>query len=103
VGGALADAPGFVVACSALTRRYRDRLRNCAPDLRCVELIVPREVLDLRMRGRAHFMPPSLLGSQIATLEHLEPDEAGVRIDNEGTVDEVAERAALALRDQSLR
>jgi gluconate kinase len=40
------------------------------------------ETLQRRMRTRpGHFMPPSLLESQLATLEPLEPDEAGVTVD----------------------
>ena len=48
VGAALADVP-VVVACSALKRSYRDRLRAAAPDLALVYLSVPRDVLAERM------------------------------------------------------
>lgn len=65
----LAARPRVVLACSALKRRYRDRLREAAPDLHFVILDVPRETLEQRMRERNHFMPPSLLDSQLATLE----------------------------------
>ncbi len=57
----------------------------------------PADELHRRMSGREHFMPPSLLESQLATLEPLEADEAGVRVENAGEVDEVAARAAGAL------
>jgi gluconokinase len=50
------------------------------------------------MEHRAgHYMPPSLLPSQLATLEPLEPDEPGVAISNEGTAAQVLDRALVAL------
>ena len=49
------------------------------------------------MRSRQHFMPPALLDSQLSTLEHLESDERGVVIDNDGGIIEVAGRARAAL------
>jgi gluconokinase len=59
-----------VVACSALRERYRDVLR-VRPDVRFVLLDVPRALLEERLKKRrGHFMPRSLLDSQLATLEH---------------------------------
>jgi gluconokinase len=103
VGRALADSPEIVIACSALARRYRDRIRGQAPDAVFVELRVPRSELDRRMRTRLHFMPASLLDSQLETLEPLGDDEPGVRVDNLGEVAAIATTAAEALRAQSLR
>ncbi|CAN5133635.1 gluconokinase [soil metagenome] len=82
VGQAIAAAPGgIVVACSALKRSYRDAIRTAAPDTRFVYLEVPAAVLAERMRNRVgHFMPVSLLDSQLATLEPLRPDEAGATV-----------------------
>ena len=58
-----------VVACSALRERYRDVLR-VRPDVRFVLLDVPPALLQQRLAARrGHFMPPSLLPSQLATLE----------------------------------
>ena len=58
-----------VVACSALRARYRDVLR-VRPDVRFVLLDVPPALLEERLAARrGHFMPPSLLTSQLATLE----------------------------------
>ena len=68
IGAVLAAGP-VVVACSALKRAYRDRLRVAAPDLELVYLEVDRVTLLDRMTHRTHFMPPSLLDSQLATLE----------------------------------
>src|SRR6266513_2522014 len=61
---------GLVVSCSALKRSYRDILRAGASDLRFVFLKGDRALIAERLRGRAlHFMPASLLDSQLATLE----------------------------------
>ena len=82
VGAEIARDTRVVVACSALRRRYRDRLRLCATDLAFIHLHAPTPVLESRARSREdHFMPPSLLSSQLATLEKLADDERGVTID----------------------
>jgi len=83
VGAALAAPPdGAVVACSALRRAYRDLLREAAPDVRFVHLVGTREQLAARMSARSdHFMPVSLLDTQLATLEPLGTDEAGIELD----------------------
>ena len=93
VGQTMSEAPGIVMACSALTRAYRERILTACPDVRFVELVVRRGELEHRMATRAHFMPPSLLTSQLSTLEHLEEDEPGFRIDNVGGILDVAARA----------
>ena len=68
-----------VMACSALKRDYRRRILAGEPDTRFVLLDVSRGELERRMRERkGHFMPPSLLDSQLATLEPLGADEPGV-------------------------
>lgn len=72
--------PG-VVACSALRRRYRDRLRVAVGEVRFVYLEVPRAELEQRMRSRQHFMPVTLLDSQLATLEPPEQDESACIVD----------------------
>lgn len=71
VADALADGEGGrVVACSALRRSYRDRLRAAEPDAIFVHFTGPRDVIAARMANReGHFMPVSLLDSQLATLE----------------------------------
>lgn len=67
---------GLVVTCSALKRRYRDILRAGAPDVRFIYLKGSRELIGERITNRrGHFMPPSLLDSQLATLEEPSPDE----------------------------
>ena len=101
VGRTLADsgARGMVVACSALRRVYRAAILEQAPGAQFVELDGSPDVLRDRMGARVgHFMPPSLLDSQLALLEPLAPDEPGVRVDIDRPVDAVVAAAASALR-----
>lgn len=90
-----------VVTCSALRRVYRDLLREDRAHVRFLHVEAPSEIIQDRMEHRAgHYMPASLLPSQLATLEPLEADEPGVSIVNEGTAAAVLDRAldALGLR-----
>ncbi|MEU0037133.1 MULTISPECIES: gluconokinase [unclassified Streptomyces] len=90
---------GGVVSSSALKRAYRDRLRAAAPGIVFVHLTGDRALIEDRMSHRqGHFMPTALLDSQFATLQPLEADEAGVRVDVAGGPDEITERAVTALR-----
>jgi gluconokinase len=67
---------GLVVSCSALKRGYRDVLRAGRADIRFVYLEGDRALLEQRLAGRrGHFMPSSLLDSQLAILEPPFPDE----------------------------
>jgi len=81
IGTRLRDAKragrGLVVSCSALKRSYRDLLRSAGDDtVRFVYLAGSRALLAERMaQRREHFMPPSLLESQLAILEEPGPDE----------------------------
>ena len=71
-----------VLACSALKRAYRDRLRRGAPDLRLLFLKGDKALIGERLRARTqHFMPPGLLDSQFASLEEPGPDESPIVID----------------------
>ena len=78
-----AQRGGAVAACSALRKSYRDRLRGLAgPGLRFVLLSGSRDLLLARMtRRRHHFMPASLLDSQLATLELPKEEEGILAID----------------------
>jgi carbohydrate kinase (thermoresistant glucokinase family) len=99
LAAAARDADGsIVIACSALRRVYRDVLREDVPNPFFVELNGPRALLDERLRARpGHFMPASLLDSQLATLEPLQADESGVVIDIGAPVDEIVASATAAL------
>jgi gluconokinase len=100
VGEELAAAPdGVVVACSALRLAYRSLLRGHAPGTVFVHLHGTREQLATRLATRLdHFMPPSLLDTQLATLEPLRPDEAGVVLDVAPAPDRLAADAVAWLR-----
>ena len=75
------------MACSALRRIYRDHLRQAGAGVRFAYLHVPHDELARRMRSRDHFMPPSLLDSQLATLEEPGPDEDALRVTEEHGVE----------------
>ncbi|MEU5158137.1 gluconokinase [Streptomyces sp. NPDC020875] len=93
---------GGVVSSSALKRAYRDRLRAAAPDAVFLHLSGDRVLIEERMTARrGHFMPTALLDSQFATLEPLEPDEAGVAVDVTGSPAEITARAVAALAARS--
>jgi gluconokinase len=93
VGAWLAQHPdGGVMSCSALKRKYRDQLRHHAPHLGFLQLEGTREVIARRQASRpGHFMPSSLLTSQFATLEPLEPDEDGEVVDVDQSVDDIVQ------------
>ncbi|EPD61484.1 MULTISPECIES: gluconokinase [Streptomyces] len=89
---------GGVVSSSALKRSYRDRLRAAAPGVVFVHLTGDRALIENRMSHRkGHFMPTALLDSQFATLQPLQPDEAGVEVDVSGSPEEITARAMNAL------
>jgi carbohydrate kinase (thermoresistant glucokinase family) len=94
VGEALAaaSATGLVVACSALKRSYRDAIRAAAPDSVFVLLHGSRELLQSRLSKREdHFMPASLLDSQLEALEPVGADESGFSVDVTPTAPEIVE------------
>lgn len=89
-----------IVTCSALRRAYRDRLFSFGVVF--VHLNGARAVLAERVSRRGdHFMPPSLLDSQLLTLEPLQPDEQGINVSietatTEQQADEIMRRLELA-------
>lgn len=91
-----------VVACSALKRAYRERLRRAGPAVWFVYLEVDHQELARRMRGREHFMPPELLGSQLATLEEPAGDEPALHIDANGTIEATVAQTLDALAQHGL-
>jgi gluconokinase len=85
---------GGVVGCSALRRRYRDRLRAATPDLFFLHLDGPPALIASRLAARRqHFMPSGLLESQFDALEPLRSDEAGAVVPIDGGPQQIAERA----------
>lgn len=103
VAATLQGAPqGVVVSCSALRRRYRDRLRHAADDLRLVHLHGPRALLWERMSARqGHYMPAALLDSQLQTLEPPTADEHAIVLDIGGEPGALARTALDLLQARS--
>lgn len=92
------DKTGTVVACSALKRSYRDRILASAPNTFFIHLAGSQELLAERMSSRgSHFMPLSLLDSQLATLEPLASDEPGATFDIALPMDTIVEQAIAQL------
>jgi gluconokinase len=78
----IADGPTGVITCSALKRRYRERIVRDRAAVRLVYLAGSREVIARRLvERRRHFMPVSLLDSQFAALEPPGPDENAIAAD----------------------
>jgi len=93
---ALSASRGTVLACSALARRYRERLGLPHPRIRLVHLDDASGAVRKRIEQRAgHFMPAALLDSQLALLERPGPDERPIVVDVAGTPDDIV-RAILA-------
>jgi carbohydrate kinase (thermoresistant glucokinase family) len=81
VGRVLSESNSLVIACSALKVDYREEILKSAADTLFVHLHGSRELLHRRMNLRSdHFMPASLLDSQLATLELLRATEPGYEL-----------------------
>lgn len=92
-----------VCACSALKHSYRDRLRRAIPvPLLLIYLSADRDLLYARLRERPdHFMPASLLDSQLATLEPPDPSENAVLLDAARPVEELLTLAQRAVAERA--
>lgn len=96
VASAMQTSPApVVVSCSCLKRAYRDALRDQSKlPIGFVHLHTDRDIIADRMANRSdHFMPVTLLDSQIAILEHLENDETGVLVDVNRSIDLIVDDA----------
>jgi gluconokinase len=92
------EGESAVLTCSALRRAYRDRLRAGRPGVRFCHVVASAETLGARLEHRrGHYMPASLLPSQLATLEPLDDDERGVQVAAEGEPAVVLAEALRAL------
>ena len=96
LAGFIADADregrGLVVACSALKRRYRDRLRGDCERVVFLHLHGNKALIASRMGARtAHFMPMALVDSQFADLEPPQPDENALVVSIDQTPSEVVD------------
>jgi gluconokinase len=92
---ALVRAGRVVAACSALRRCYRERLRDAiSAPTRFVLLDASHDELLRRLAHRSgHYMPASLLHSQLATLERPDADEAALTLDAAASPDRLCELA----------
>ncbi|AGM03746.1 gluconokinase [Amycolatopsis keratiniphila] len=91
---------GGVVTSSALKYRYRDILRS-GGKVWFLHLHGDRDLLANRMKTRSgHFMPVSLLDSQLADLEPLQPDEHGLVADIAKKPAEIVETALSVFKDR---
>ena len=92
IAAEIAKPEDAVLACSALKRAYRDRLRRGAPDLQLIFLRGTAEQVRARMAVRpAHFMPISLLDSQFAALEPPGAEEGPITLDIDAGPDKLLE------------
>ena len=98
IAQAQAAGRGLVVSCSALKRAYRDLLRGAgAPCF--VMLHASRTLLEQRLATRVgHYMPASLLDSQLATLEPPGPDENAIDMDASQPVETIVDAVLARLR-----
>lgn len=92
-----------VVTCSALKRSYRDLLREGHPSVWFAHVSADADLLRARVAGRSgHYMPVSLLESQLAALEPLQDDEPGAEISGAGAPEAVVDEL-LAVLDRERR
>ena len=83
-----------VVTCSALKRRYRDVLAEGRPGVRFCHVQAAPDLIRRRVEQRSdHYMPASLLPSQLQTLEPLAPEEPGFVVRAEGEPEQVLAQA----------
>lgn len=90
---------GCVIACSALKRVYRDRLRRAASPIHFIFLDGDATLIAERIAKRTgHYMQPELLASQFRTLEHPGADEIDVvRLDISQPIPLLVSQAVTAL------
>jgi gluconokinase len=90
----VATGTSAAITCSALRRSYRDLLRAGRPGVRFCHVTADAGLIAERVgHRRGHYMPPSLLPSQMATLEPLAADEPGITVSSAGSADEVLAEA----------
>lgn len=87
-----------IVTCSALKRAYRDILREADAQVVFVELDLDKDDIAERMEQREHFMPVTLLQSQLDTLEPLQSDEHGIRLASNQTPEVLCQEALRRLK-----
>jgi gluconokinase len=91
-----------VIASSALKRAYRDIMIGDRPDVALVYLKGSKDLIARRMAARkGHFMPPTLLDSQFATLEEPGEGERPIVVSIERPPDEIVDEVVRKLRERT--
>jgi gluconokinase len=105
IGAHEAEGRSCVLTCSALKRSYRALLCEGHPSVWFAHVSGPQELITERVSARTgHYMPPSLVPSQYATLEPLRPDEPGRVIPATGSAEEVVDALLADLaQDRGIR
>ena len=92
-----------VITCSALKRRYRDRIIGDRADVGLIYLAGSREVIARRLADRhGHFMPVGLLDSQFATLEPPDTEENAIAVDIDRPLIAIVDQIVTALSPQAI-
>ena len=96
---------GCVISCSALKRSYRDYIRgHAAMPVTFVHPEVDLQILGFRMRDRpGHYMPPSLLNSQWATLERPDPEEGAIRVNGVLSLETLTQQVLAQLAEREAK
>ncbi|MCO7222464.1 gluconokinase [Klenkia sp. PcliD-1-E] len=101
VGEHEAAGTDLVITCSALKRSYRDLLVDGHPSVWFAHIDTPHDVLVERLRKRrGHYMPGSLLDSQLATLQPLAADEPGHAWSGQGSAQQTVDALVRELRQE---
>jgi gluconokinase len=101
IGEREAATQNSVLTCSALKRSYRDLLRAGNESVWFAHVEVPQDVLAQRLEARqGHYMPASLLTSQLTTLQPLQPDEPGMTVPGTGEPDDVVDAILATMREE---
>jgi gluconokinase len=101
IGEHEATGTSIIVTCSGLKRSYRELLTDGHPSVWFAHVHVSEAVLTERLEKRTgHYMPPSLLGSQLATLEPLADDEPGRVIDGAASTEHTVAELLADLRER---
>ncbi len=94
----LACGGPLLLAFSGLRRAHRERLSNLRRNVMFLHLQVPTAMLEFRLRQRqGHFMPPDLLGSQLAALEPVDGESLVLTLDGAAPAETLLREAKQAL------
>ena len=97
-----AGEPGLIT-CSALKRSYRDMLIEGRPNVRILYLRADVEIIEEHLAQRTgHFMPPTMLESQLHTLEEPTADEHPITVQVTGSIDETVADILKAMKESDV-